>query len=379
MQLNLAQFDLPGEKCLMTGVTIKKVLVEEEVHLHAFTQQCLSRLQGIPVQHVNNLESKAGARELEMGKDILHFLSFKGRFFKPCPGAKPYICCGYQILNIGTNCPLDCSYCVLQSYFNQPNLRVFVNVEEELNQVLSVIDGNPGRIFRVGTGEFTDSLAMDHITRWTDLFLPMFSKRKNAVLELKTKTRQIERLLNSKHRDRIVVSWSLNSPYIAGQDEHRAANLNKRLEAARQCQAEGFILGFHFDPLIRHSRWPDEYLKTLDLLDKHIDPKGVIWISLGAFRFMPGLKQIIRNRHTGTHILDGEFVGGLDGKLRYFKPIRIELYSFMQENLEKWHPSPCTYLCMESDDVWQKSLGWSPKNSVGLSQYLDRRVVEVFG
>jgi spore photoproduct lyase len=379
MQLNLGQFDLSGEKCLMTGVTIKKVLVEEKAHLHAFTQQCLSRLQDIPVQRVNNLESKAGARELEMGKDILHFLSFKGRFFKPCPGAKPYICCGYQILNIGTNCPLDCSYCVLQSYFNQPNLRVFVNVEEELNQVLSVIDGNPGRIFRVGTGEFTDSLAMDHITRWTDLFLPMFSKRKNAVLELKTKTRQIKRLLNSKHRDRIVVSWSLNSPYIASEEEHRAASLNKRLEAARQCQAEGFILGFHFDPLIRHSRWEDEYLKTLDLLDKHIDPKGIIWISLGAFRFMPGLKAIIRNRHTGTHILNGEFVGGLDGKLRYFKPIRIDLYSFMQENLEKWHPSLCTYLCMESDDVWQKSLRWSPKNSVGLSQYLDRRVVEVFG
>jgi spore photoproduct lyase len=259
-------------------------------------------------------------------------------------------------------------------------LKVFVNLREELKEVLKVIDGNPDRIFRVGTGEFTDSLAIDPITHWSDLLFPVFSKRKNVVLELKTKTTRIERLFyTSKYRKRIIVSWSLNSPYITAREEHKAAGIKKRLEAARQCQSEGFVLGFHFDPLIPHPQWKEEYLRTLDLMDKYVDPKGIIWISLGSLRFMPALKPIIRRRHSGTCVLDGEFIMGLDGKLRYFKPIRMELYAFMQENLETWHPDLGIYLCMESDDVWQKSLGWSPKDSVGLSHYLDRRVVERFG
>ncbi|MBW2345548.1 MAG: DNA photolyase, partial [Deltaproteobacteria bacterium] len=304
---------------------------------------------------------------------------YKGEFLKPCPGTREYICCGYQILNVATNCPLDCSYCILQSYFNQPDLRTFVNIEQGVEQVLKVIDSSPDLIFRVGTGEFTDSLAIDPITRWSGLLLPLFSRRKNAVLELKTKTDNIRGLLNSKFRDRIVVSWSLNSPFIAAQEEHRAASLRKRLEAARQCQSEGFVLGFHFDPLIPHPRWKEGYIKTLELLDKYIDPKGIIWISLGSLRFMPGLKPIIRRRHPDTCVLDGEFIMGLDGKLRYFKPIRMELYSYMRKNLEKWHPDSGLYLCMESHDVWQKSMGWSPEDSFGLSRYLDRRVVEIFG
>ena len=362
----------------MAHVTIKKVLVEKGARNWTFSDEILCSLPGIPVQHVKTSNAIKVSNERNMGKDTLHLLSFQGEFLKPCPGTREYLCCGYQILNVATNCPLDCSYCILQSYFNQPNLRVFVNLEEKIEQTLNKIDSNPEWIFRIGTGEFTDSLAIDHITRWTDLLLPLFAKRKNAVLELKTKTTQIERLLASKYRNRIIVSWSLNSPYIAGREEHKAATLKKRLEAARQCQSEGFILGFHFDPLIPHPHWKDEYLRTIELMDKYIDPKGIIWISLGSFRFMPGLKPIIRKRHPGSCVLDGEFITGLDGKMRYFKPIRIDLYTFMRESLEKWYQNLGLYLCMESDDVWQKSLKWSPNNSMGLRRYLDRRVVEIF-
>ena len=363
----------------MTNFTLKKVLVEEGAREHAFTDEILSRLSGIPVKNVRGNPSAAVFDNSDMGKDTLHLLSYQGEFLKPCPGTREYICCGYQILNVAANCPMNCSYCILQSYFNQPNLRVFVNLGENLERILEEIDSKPECIFRIGTGEFTDSLAIDPITCWSDVLVPKFSKKKNAVLEFKTKTTHIGRLVAGKYRDRIIVSWSLNSPTISAHEEHKAASLKKRLEAARKCQSEGFVLGFHFDPLIPHPAWEEEYLRTIELMDKYVDPKGIIWISLGSFRFMPGLKSIIRARHPQSCVLDGEFITGLDGKMRYFKPIRIALYKFMRENLEKWHQNLGLYLCMESDDVWQKSLGWSPKNSQGLRRYLDRRVVEIFG
>ena len=363
---------------------INKIILDEEAQKYPSTESILLQLKDRPV----STEKDNGPEEApcisdemktDMGKGTMHLVSYQGEFLKPCPGTREYICCGYQILNVGTNCPLDCSYCILQAYFNRPNLRVHVNLDESLDRVFEAIDNNPDKIFRVGTGEFTDSLALDPITRWSETILEGFSERNNAVLELKTKTANTAGLLGSRYRDRIIVSWSLNSPFISRREEHGAVSLTRRLECARECQSEGFIIGFHFDPLIQHKDWMDEYRKTVDLMGKYIDPEGIIWISLGSFRFMPALKPVIRRRHPETCVLDGEFILGLDGKMRYFKPIRMELYAFIKELLHQWHPDLCLYLCMESDEVWQESMGWSPETSEGLGNYLDEHVLKFFG
>ncbi len=359
---------------------IKQVLVEEGARDYPQSSRILKRLKGLPVEEVRSSdEARGGPASSNMEKETLRLLSFRGEFLRPCPGTTGYICCGYQILHVGTNCPLDCSYCILQAYFNQPSLRIFVNLENNLEQIGELIDGNPDKIYRIGTGEFTDSLALEPITGWTEILFPFFAGRKNAVLELKTKTDQIQGVLSSKWRDRIIVSWSLNSPSVASKEEQSAPSIKKRLLAARRCQAEGFTVGFHFDPLIQHLGWKEEYMRTLEMMDRYMDPKGIIWISLGCLRYMPLLKGIIRKRHPRTHILDGEFVPGIDGKMRYFKPIRIDMYRFMGEMLQQWHEELGIYLCMESDEVWQKGLEWSPGNSEGLSLYLDERVHEAFG
>ncbi|RJR23185.1 MAG: DNA photolyase [Desulfobacteraceae bacterium] len=306
-------------------------------------------------------------------------IPFKGELLKPCPGTKGYICCGYQILNIGANCPLDCSYCILQSYFKDGGLRVFSNLEERIGEVITVIESTPERIYRIGTGEFTDSLALDPLTKWTSLLIPLFAERKNLILELKTKTTSIKGLIDSRHRRGIIVSWSLNSPFISERDESKSPSIKARLMAARKCQQEGFSLGFHFDPLVTHRGWQDQYLRTLELLAQYINPKAIVWISMGSFRYMPELKPIIRKRHPDTRILDGEFIMGLDGKMRYFKPIRIELYSYMRHHFESWDKDLGLYLCMESNEVWQQSMGWSPGKTEMLSDYLDARVRKFFG
>ena len=110
-------------------------------------------------------------------------------------------------------------------------------------------------------------------------------------------------------------------------------------------------------------------------MDKYLDPKKIIWISLGCIRFVPALKPVILKRHPKTIILDGEFIRGLDNKMRYLKPARIDMYSYMRELIEGWAGhNPGIYLCMESDEIWRKSLNWSPGTSSGLSDYLDCRV-----
>lgn len=360
------------------NVSIKNIIIEEGVQDYRLTRSILDSLPGCTVKTVKpEMPFKEDMPE-DMDKGTIRLLDFKGEFLKPCPGTREYICCGYQILNVGTNCPMDCSYCILQAYFNKPSLRVFANLERELDMIGHMIDTHPERIFRIGTGEFTDSLALDPVTGWSGMLTEFFFNRKNTVLELKTKTDNIEGLLASPHRDRIIVSWSLNSSYISAREEHHAVSIKKRLEAAKRCQEEGYIVSFHFDPLIYYEGWEKDYLETVEQLDKYIDPKRVIWISMGCFRYMPLLKSIIRRRHQNSHILDGEFIIGLDGKMRYFKPIRISMYSLMREYLERWYKDLGLYLCMESSEIWMNSMGWSPENSEGLSNFLDARVLKIF-
>ena len=56
----------------------------------------------------------------------------KGNFFKPCPCTHNYISCGYKILNLVNNCELNCSYCVLQGYLNNPHIIAYVNLDDLL-------------------------------------------------------------------------------------------------------------------------------------------------------------------------------------------------------------------------------------------------------
>ena len=351
---------------------IKRVFIEKGAESHPMTGRILSKL-GDRFAFGQSEFQPDGA-----DKKSLRLLSHPGEFLKPCPGTKAYICCGYQILNVGTNCPYECSYCILQAYLDRPGLRVFVNLEQKLEEIGFHLEHHPEKIFRLGTGEFTDSLALDPYVEWSGLLSPFIERHKNALLEFKTKSDHISGLLSCRTRDRIVVSWSLNSPFIAAREEHGAPGIRKRVEAARICQKEGFVIGLHFDPIIYHAQWEKHYTETFDLLERRIDPARVIWLSLGSFRFMPALKPLIRKRHGSTPILGGEFVPGLDGKMRYFKPIRIELYRFMKQKLDQWFGDLGLYLCMESDEVWQRAMDWSPGASKGLSRYLDQRALKFF-
>lgn len=75
---------------------------------------------------------------------------------------------------------------------------------------------------------------------------------------------------------------------------------------------------------------------------------------MGCLRFPPELKPVIEKRFPKNRILYEEFVLGMDGKQRYFQPIRIEMYSRMLEWMRGYDSGLRIYLCMESRQVWKK-------------------------
>src|SRR5690606_14101973 len=151
----------------------------------------------------------------------------------------------------------------------------------------------PSHHFRIGTGEYTDSLALEKLTGLSSILVDFFSRKPNATLELKTKSDNVESLLDLDHRGRTVISWSVNPPFVTQNIEHDTASLERRLAAAQKAQAAGYRLGFHLDPLIFFEGWEEAYHSLIDLIFEHVDPNRVAWISTGSFRYAPGLKEVM--------------------------------------------------------------------------------------
>ncbi|MDZ7262866.1 MAG: DNA photolyase, partial [candidate division KSB1 bacterium] len=250
----------------------------------------------------------------------------------------------------------------------------YANITDLFAELDKILSQHPHRFFRIGTGELADSLSLEHLTHLSSFLVPYFSKWPNAILELKTKSTLIDNLLNLEHRGRTVVSWSLNAESIAQTEEPRSPSVEERLVAARKCQEAGYKLGFHFDPLIHYPGWEQGYRNVVDKIFEYVDPESIAWISLGAFRYPPQLEAIIRQRHPQSPIVYGELFPGKDGKLRYFKPIRIEMFKRVLERIREYDKSVFVYLCMESPEVWRKVFGWVPEGKNKLSRLLDDRV-----
>ena len=314
---------------------------------------------------------------IKAGKKLLYLTANKGPFVRQCPGTKHYSCCGYRILHIGTYCIMDCTYCILQTYFHPPVLQYFVNHAELELELADLFAQN--KTFRIGTGEFTDSLIYE---LWTDLagfLIPLFARQNSGILELKTKTTYISKLKHLEHNRKTIMAWSLNTPAVVLGEEAGAASLQSRLKAAAECQSHGYPLAFHFDPVIIYDGCEEDYRAVIDMLAQQVSPDNIVWISLGTFRWMPSLKPVIQKRFPASKIIYGEFITGLDGKMRYFKPLRIAFYRRIIQWLQTKLPGVLIYFCMEDEEVWAQTMGFIPAERGGLSSMLDQAAVKHCG
>ena len=166
---------------------------------------------------------------LSQGKKTLHLKYFQGTSIKACPDFPIILCCNYFTLDLIENCPFECTYCILQAFLNKPLITVHANLEDMLKQVQQLTSSKPDTLFRIGTGEHSDSLALDktlginqHVIKFFCCPLP------NALLELKTKSNHVEHLLELPHGGKTVISWSVNPQAIIKKEELKTATLDER-------------------------------------------------------------------------------------------------------------------------------------------------------
>jgi spore photoproduct lyase len=356
---------------------IKCVYIDPAVESDPQTNVVLKKIHAQDIQVATAEQVFDGihrtADPIKAGKETLFLTENKGRFIRGCPGTRHYKCCRYMILHFGSYCPMDCAYCILQTFFHPPVLQYFMNQQAMFAELEHFLKTTNGR--RLGTGEYTDSLVWAGWTSLVENLVTVFGRQSKVALELKTKTDLIGGLEHLDHRRKTIVAWSLNSEAVIKENEIGTASLQERLEAASRCQAWGYPVAFHFDPLVIREGSEDEYAEVIQRLFSLIDPDNIAWISLGTMRCMPPLKNIIHRRFPQSGLMYGEFIAGLDGKMRYFKPLRVKLYRAIIRMIRKWAPDAMLYFCMESGEVWEQTMGFRPNGRSGLATLLDNRAI----
>ena len=342
---------------------IKVVLYKRELLSYNIAKRIVeaTKKSGIPLSEYTCEEDLGSQLEIIQknnlsSKEVLILKEFHGRKFQKCPGSNNVICCNYYLLNTCFNCLYDCTYCFLNSYLNSYGIVQFVTLDE-LSDSINEFSKNYHNIVRVGTGEFTDSLMFDEITGIAHDLIEKTCSNKKIFLEFKTKSANIDHLLDIKDKGHTVLAWTLNTPENIKLYEHGAATLKERLDAAVLAQKAGYFTAFHFDPIIRSKNFIDDYIDVMDEMAQRLNPEKILWISLGCFRHSPGFKDIIKHKFPYERLTTEEMFPGIDGKMRYITSERIKIFKTFYQRLHLYFPKTFIYLCMEDSFVWKEVFG----------------------
>ena len=266
-----------------------------------------------------------------------------------CPVASEKTrCCNLMTLDVVRNCGFDCNYCCIQSYFHDNE----IIIEKNLLAKLKLLNLDKQKVYHIGTGQSSDSLM------WGNKFghladLRSFLKQNpNVILELKTKSNNVEELLRLQFPPNVICTWSLNPQTIIDNEERFTTNLKERLQAARRVADSKMLVGFHFHPMIYFRGWEREYGEIAKQILNSFDPHEVAMISFGTLTYIKPVIKKIRSRSNKTLALKIP-LNEVEGKYSYPKEIKRKLFRGIYGEFGSWRSQVFFYMCMEEKDLWQ--------------------------
>lgn len=335
--------------------------------LDLFPSEKISFTSGPPMP---SLRGPMTSEQFSRSKRLLYVKPYDGAFFRRCPGStqkKALTCCNYYVLNLGSQCNMNCSYCYLQSYLNTPYMMIYSNIDQALGELDEMAKLHPELPYRVGTGEVIDSLSLDDLTLYSRKLIEFFKLYPKWTLEFKTKSDKVDQFLDCSHAKNVVVSWSINAPEISRREEHGTASFEQRLQAARKCADRGFQIAFHIDPLIHYPNWKQGYQELVSGITSRFQPQEINVISLGALRFQPEQRHMMRERFgMNSLVARSEMFASDGGKMRYDLRLRQEMFDFVLSAFKKENPAYRIFLCMETPESWISSYEKTPMQVDGL-------------
>lgn len=283
-----------------------------------------------------------------------------GNIMGMCPVASEKTrCCNLKTLDAVQQCGFDCSYCSIQSFYHNNQVRFIKDIDSHLEQ----LDLDPDQIYHIGTGQSSDSLMWGNRFGLHKSLQHFAEKNPNVILEMKSKSGRVDYFLEHKPPPNMVFTWSLNPPIVISHEEKGAAGLDKRLESARLLADQNSPVGFHLHPMVWYEGWQNDYQAIILRLTEMFEPEEVVMISLGTLTFIKPVLKRIRQRFLSSSILQMP-MEEIGGKLSYPFDIKKNIFSTVYEAFpDSWKESVFFYMCMEDESLWQPVFGRAYANN----------------
>ncbi len=327
-----------------------KVYVEKDVRDLPRVQVMLAdiRAEILEIDAYDDIWGKSKKPYLQKRETLNLFLAKKkGQLVKEAPNAygqsgEPH----YYFIH-AYNCIYECQYCYLQGYFNTPDIVLFVNHEdivEEMEKVLARHDGNVW----FHAGEFSDSLALSHLSGELEIYHEFCRKHPRAQIELRTKSVNVKILKELKPLPNFVVSFSLSPEATTRAIDLKTPSLSTRLKVMENLKDLGFSLGCHFDPMIYQDGFQEAYHQLLKSMNDSGLTKHLTYLSLGVVRFTKDVHREVERNYPDSFLHATTMVKSSDNKVKYPHPLRHWMFRTVKE-LALMHsvPEEKIYLCME--------------------------------
>lgn len=271
-------------------------------------------------------------------------------------------CCNLLTLDAVESCGFDCSYCTIQSFYNQNKIGIDKNFKDKLKKLK--LDSN--ETYHIGTGQSSDSLMWGNKDGILDALFEFARLNPNVMLEFKTKSKNIKYLLDNEVPKNIICTWSLNTQTIVDNEEHLTASLDERINSARALADKGVLVGFHFHPIVQYENYLEEYKEVYDRLQSEFIPQEVVLISMGTLTFIKPVIKQLREREMKTKILQMPFES-INGKQSYGLEVKKEMFRHCYNSFSSWHGKVYFYMCMEAHSLWKDVFGY---------EYIDNKEME---
>ncbi|WP_127717013.1 spore photoproduct lyase family protein [Halobacteriovorax sp. HLS] len=335
----------------------EKIFIERDILEHQQTKKILRTFPNIETQVIEKVEdvfARVKKPYLQKRDTLNLFLGQKkGQLVKEAPDAygisgEPH----YYFIH-AYNCIYECNYCYLQGYFHSPDLVLFINHEEICEEIEKVAtrDYQLGKTPWFHAGEFSDSLALSHLTGELPIYHELFSRLPFAKLELRTKSANIKEIENLTPKDNIIITFSLSPADKIKNNDLKTPSLKARLKSIERLAKLGHPIGIHFDPVVYDDDFSSKYAQLIDETLAVLPMSSLEYISVGVVRFTKDVYHQVQSNYPKSELLSSELIKSFDGKIRYNRPMRLWILSTIKDLLlNRKVDESKIYLCMEDED-----------------------------
>ena len=268
----------------------------------------------------------------------------------PCPvdGEKTR-CCKLRTLDAVMQCAFGCSYCSIQAFYNENEIRIVSNLREKLERMEIGDD-----VWHIGTGQASDSLLLGDDYGTLSALATFAENHPNIVLEMKSKAGRD--VFNRPWPRNMVFTWSLNAPTIIEKEEHFTASLSERLRMAQKARDNGNLVGFHIHPMFYFKGWEKEYGEVVEAIVSNFRPEEICMIGIGTLTFTKAVIKRLREMGQESKVLQMELTEAA-GKYSYPLDKKEKMFRHIYASFpEEYRKGVFFYLCMEDPSLWKPVL-----------------------